>query len=183
MNFSIDVFLIIFLIGILAVAAINDLRFQKIPNMLTYPAMALGLANHCATGGLDGLLFSAGGLTVGLAILIFPYLTGGVGAGDAKLMGAVGATIGPTGAFVAFLFTAIVGGIYAFIILLAKPEYIKGLIRRLGTMLKMSSVSGQFFPIPAGKKEKKPKLCYGIAIAIGTLLYVFLELFGHNFPI
>jgi len=78
MNLSIDVFLIIFLSIILIAAAVNDLRFQKIPNLLTYPSMAIALVYHFIMSGLDGLLFSAGGLAIGIAILILPYLMGGM---------------------------------------------------------------------------------------------------------
>lgn len=178
-----DTFLLIFLTTILVLAAVNDLRFQKIPNLLTFTTMALGLGYHSAMGGLDGLFFSAGGLVLGMAILILPYLLGGMGAGDAKLMGAVGAILGSRGVFIAFLFTAIVGGVYALIILLINTEYSKALIKRSRTMLKTLIVTGQFIPIPAGENENKPKLCYGIAIAGGTLLSVFLELLGQNFVI
>lgn len=178
-----DTFLLIFLTTILVLAAVIDLRFQKIPNLLTYTTMALGLGYHSAMSGLDGLLFSAGGLVLGMAILILPYLLGGMGAGDAKLMGAAGAILGPKGIFIAFLYTAIVGGVYALIIILINTEYLKALIKRLGTMLKTLATTGLFIPVPAGENENKPELCYGIAIAIGTLLYVFLELFEQNFLI
>ena len=179
MNVSINIFLIIFLSGILIAAAVNDLRTQRIPNLLTYPAMGIALGYHFMMSGLDGLLFSAGGLALGIAIFILPYLMGGMGAGDAKLMGAVGAILGAKGVFVAFLFTAIAGGIYALILLVFNRRYSRGLFARQAFML-----TKQFIPIPADESKKKPKLCYGAAIAVGTLLSVFLEFSGYwKFPI
>jgi prepilin peptidase CpaA len=163
------------------IAAVQDMRFQKIPNLVTYPTMSIALVYHFVTNRLDGLLFSAGGLTVGIAIFILPYLMGGMGAGDAKLMGAAGAVLGPRGVFAAFLFTAIIGGVYALILLLIHRQYSKGLITRHVRTLKTFAVTRQFIPIPAAEDEQKPKLCYGIAIALGTLSYMFLELSGHNF--
>ncbi len=181
---SIDVFLIIFLSIILIVAAVNDLRFQKIPNLLTYPSMGIALVYHFIMSGPDGLLFSAGGLALGIAVLILPYLMGGMGAGDAKLMGAVGAILGAKGVFVAFLFTAIAGGIYALILLLVQRRAFKGFWQRQAATLKTFMFTRQFIPIPGDSNEKKPKLCYGIAIATGTLLSVFCELSGYySFPI
>jgi len=58
---SLNIFLVVFLAGILVVAVINDLRFQKIPNLLTYPTMLVGICYHSVINGLDGLFFSAGG--------------------------------------------------------------------------------------------------------------------------
>jgi prepilin peptidase CpaA len=181
MNPSIDIFLIIFLSIILIGAAINDLRFQKIPNLLTYPSMAIAVGCHVMMSGLDGLLFSVGGLALGIALLIFPYL---MGAGDAKLMGAVGAILGIRGVFIAFLFTAITGGIYALMLVLIKRQHFKGFFTRHLTTLKTFIFTQQLIPIPDDQNKKKPKLCYGIAIALGTLFSVFLEFSGYyRFPI
>ena len=174
-----DTFLITFLTGVLVVAVIQDLRYQRIPNLLTYPAMAVALAYHFITHGLNGALFSAGGLALGIAILIVPYLMGGMGAGDAKLMGAVGAVVGSKGVFVAFLFTAIAGGVYALIVLFMNRQYAKGFIARHATTAKTLVFTGQFIPISDKAEKKKPKLCYGVAIALGTFIYMFLELSGH----
>lgn len=176
-----DIFLVILLTIILVVAAVYDLRFQKIPNLLTYPTMGIAIVYHFVINGIDGLLFSAGGLAIGIALLLLPYLMGGMGAGDAKLMGAAGAVLGPGGVFMAFLFTAIIGGVYALILLVISRQYFRGLITRHVRTLKTFAVTRQFIPIPAAEDEKKPKLCYGIAIALGTLSYMFLELSGHNF--
>ncbi|MBC2696680.1 MAG: prepilin peptidase [Desulfobacteraceae bacterium] len=184
MKTEIDLYLIIFLSGILIVAAVNDLLFQKIPNLLVYPAMAVALGYHFVMNGLDGLLFSTGGLALGIAVLILPYMMGGMGAGDAKLMGAVGAILGIRGVFIAFLFTAIAGGIYALILLLVRHQAFKGFWQRHAATLKTFIFTGQFIPIPGDSNERKPKLCYGIVIAIGTLFSVFLEFSGYyTFPI
>jgi prepilin peptidase CpaA len=176
-------FLIVYLGGVLLLAAIYDHRFQRIPNLVTYPTMVIGLAHHCLTNGLDGFLLSAGGLALGIGIFILPYLMGGMGAGDAKLMGAVGSILGPRGVFIAFLFTSLVGGIYALILLLIKLEYGKDCIRRWGTVLKTFIFTGQFVSIPAKKNKDGPKLHYGIAIALGTMSYVFFELLGYQLPV
>jgi prepilin peptidase CpaA len=183
MNLSPDVFLIIFLSAILVVAAVQDLRFQKIPNLFTYPTMAIGLACHGMINGLDGLLFSAGGLALGIGIFILPYLMGGMGAGDAKLMGAAGAVLGLKGVFIAILFTALVGGVYALIILFISRRYFKGFFARYALTLKSFVFTGQFIPIPAAEGEKEPRLCYGVAIASGTLLYIFLDALGYGLVI
>ena len=183
MNFSADPFLTIVLSSILIVAAIIDIRIQKIPNILTFPAIVVGLTYHSVANGLSGFIFSSEGLAMGIAIFLIPYMMGGMGAGDAKLMGAVGAMIGPKGVMIACLFTAIVGGVYALIVLLFNMQYLKGFITRSAITVKAFAFTRNFIPIPADESEKNPRLCYGIAIAIGTLFYVFIEGFGYKFPI
>jgi prepilin peptidase CpaA len=178
-DFNMDTFLITFLTGVLVVAVIQDLRYQRIPNMLNYPAMAGALAYHFLTLGLNGVLFSAGGLALGIAILIVPYMMGGMGAGDAKLMGTVGAVVGAKGVFVAFLFTAIVGGVHALLALLMNRQYSRGVVGRHATTAKTLIFTGHFIPIPDKDEKKKPKLCYGVSIALGTFIYMFLEFSGH----
>ena len=178
-----DISLIMFLGIVLIVATVTDLRFQKIPNILTFPVMVIALTYHGVTNGLDGLLFSAAGLALGIGLLILPYLLGVMGAGDVKLMGAVGAILGARGAFIAFLFTGIAGGIYALIILLIRRKECRAWVTRHATTLKTFLFTGHFIPIPADKDEKTPRLFYGVAIASGTLFSVFLELSGYVFPI
>jgi prepilin peptidase CpaA len=172
--------LVAYLVAILIIAGLNDLKRRKIPNLLTYPTMALGFFFHTLSNGTSGLLFSAVGLFTGIGLLIFPYLMGGMGAGDAKLLGAVGAVLGPKGVFLSFLFTAIAGGIYAVILLLRDPQYVRSFFMRHGFKTGTSAPTGQSVPAPAGRNENKPKLCYGIAIAAGTLFYLISEWTGYR---
>ena len=176
-----DILLIIFLVGVLAIAAVHDLRFQKIPNLLTYSSMGIALVYHGVMNGVGGVLFSAGGLALGIGLFAIPYLMGGMGAGDAKLMGTVGAIVGAKGAFISFLFTAIIGGAYALILLLMSRHYLRGLIARSIVTLKTFVFTKQLIAIPAPKEERKPRLCYGVAISLGTISYIVMQLSGHNF--
>jgi len=180
MHNNIDPFLTLILSSILVVAAITDLRTQKIPNLITFSAMFLGLVFYSITNGWNGLLFSFEGLLLGIGLLIIPYLMGGMGAGDAKLMGAIGAMIGPKGVFIAFLYTAIAGGVYALILLMFNMEYFKDFMKRSSITIKSFAFTRQFISVPAEESQKKPKLCYGVAIAVGTFSYVLLGYYGYN---
>ncbi len=113
---NMDVLLFI-LIVLLTLSVITDIKWKKIPNALTFPVMILGLIAHGFKSGYGGLIYSIEGLLLGIALLIVFYIMGMMGAGDVKLMGAVGSILGPAGVFKAFLFTAIAGGIYALILL------------------------------------------------------------------
>ena len=176
-------FFIIFFACILVIAAAWDLRYQKIPNLLTFPAILFALFYNCATTGFEGLVLSTGGLALGIALLIVPYLMGGMGAGDVKLMGAVGAVLGPRAVFNAFLLTAIIGAVYSVFLLLYQYKYSKTLIARYASMFKTFAFTRQFIYIPATTNEDKPKLCYGIAIASGALWTIWWQVSNHGFLI
>ena len=179
MVFKINPILIFFLSSILVVSAVIDLKTQKIPNLITFPAMIVGIIYHCVISKWAGLLFSLEGLALGIALFIIPYLMGGMGAGDAKLVGAVGAIIGPKGVLLASLFTAIAGGVYALLIFLFNIQYFKDFIERNVLTLKVFAFTKHFIPIPADESIEKPKLCYGLAIAIGTIFYILLDILGR----
>ncbi|MFH2012303.1 MAG: prepilin peptidase [Pseudomonadota bacterium] len=169
-------FLILFLTIILLIAAINDIRFQKIPNWLNYPTMIMAITYHTVMNGVGGLLFSVEGLGLGIAIWLLPYIMGGMGAGDAKLMGAVGALIGPKEVFIASLFTAVIGGIYA-LMMLVLHGYLREYTKRYGKMLKTFFLTREIVYLPPHEKKINPQLCYGIAIALGTLTSIFWRYF------
>lgn len=157
------------LLVILATAAIYDVKYQKIPNILTFSVMLGGIAYHSWFSGIHGCLFSLGGASLGIALLIVFYLMGKMGAGDVKLMGAVGSILGPTGAFNAFLLTAIVGGIYAIIILLFRGRFVD-LMNRMWLAMRLTYLTRSPMAPALAEDRNSPALCYGIAIAIGTSL-------------
>ncbi len=160
--------ILLFLAGVLMIASVTDLRSQRIPNKLTYSTMIFGLVFAGMTSGLAGFLQSLGGIALGLALLIGFYLLGGMGAGDVKLMAAVGSLLGPQGVFEAFLGTAMAGGLYA-LLLLAVKGLLTDALRRFGLMIKTFFLTRKFIYIPPSGKEKAPLLCYGVAISLGTL--------------
>ena len=82
---------------------------------------------------------------------MFSISSGKMGAGDVKLMGAVGSILGPAGVFNAFLFTAIVGGIYAIIILLYKGRFADSM-NRMWQALKLTYLTQS--PIAPEKKRQ-----------------------------
>ena len=173
----------IYLSLILTAAAAIDLRTQRIPNFLTLPSILIALVYYLMSDGTSGLLFSLAGLAAGIGLLLFPYLLGGMGAGDAKLMGAVGAMVGAQGVFISFLLTAVVGGIYALMLLAVKKRYFNGFLRSKLETLKTFILMRQYIPDAIPEKKHRPRLCYGLAIAMGSITYIALDLTGYAFPI
>ncbi len=97
------------------IAAICDARTKKLPNWLTVPGFLAALVFHGVAGGLadgwsgagHGLLYAFGGFGVGFGILLVLWLIGGGGAGDVKLMGALGAWFGAKHTFTLFLVSTV----------------------------------------------------------------------------
>ncbi|HHY46263.1 MAG TPA: peptidase A24 [Firmicutes bacterium] len=107
----------IFAVSIAGIAVYIDLRYRRIPNSLVAIGFLLGLALNLVEMGLKGLLFSLGGGFLGIALLFIPFALGGMGAGDVKLLGALGALVGPRGVFFTMVYGALAGGVMAVLLL------------------------------------------------------------------
>jgi prepilin peptidase CpaA len=108
--------LVLFFVLIVSVA--TDIKNRRIPNALLLPALVLAVILHSISGGVEGLITTAGGLTLGLAMLFPLYAMGGMGAGDVKLLGVVGGFLGPWGAVVAGLATFMAGAVLGIAIII-----------------------------------------------------------------
>ena len=71
-----------------------DWRFRRIPNRLTIPALLAGLVASACLQGWPGAKAALEGAGISLALLLPFVLLRGLGAGDWKLMGALGAFLG-----------------------------------------------------------------------------------------
>jgi prepilin peptidase CpaA len=147
-----------------------DVRTRRIPNLLTLPAAVLGLAAAAAAHGGTGAVSSAAGVAVGL-MLFFPlFALKGLGAGDVKLMGALGAWLGATTVLGVAFYTSLAGGVLA-VALIVKHRYGRQAVRNLWLLLTHWRVSG-LRPLDALTLEKAqgPKLPYALPIAVGLAL-------------
>ncbi len=94
-------------------ASATDLWKFKVYNALTVPTLAMGLAGSAWLGGWDGLRASLLGAGLGFAVLVAFFAMGGVGAGDVKLLTAVGAWLGPYLTYQVAVASALAAGVYA----------------------------------------------------------------------
>ena len=161
--------------AILIVAAVIDGWKLKVPNWLTFPLVFAGWAAGAYCGGFEGLVSSVVGTLVGLGLLLPAYAVGGMGAGDVKLMGGVGAWIGVTATFYAFCATTIVGGVIAVAMVLLRGRWrhhLKQLLQIADEILVLRDLE-VLSDLAAKRKSTMLLLPYGIPIALGTIGYFF----------
>jgi len=156
---------------ILVAGSYTDLRYGKIYNWLTFPGMLVGLAGHAVVGGLVGenqvqlgLAGSAAGLAVGFLPLMLAWLAGGIGGGDAKLMGAVGALTGWRFALMAMMYGFAVAAVMAVAVMIARRvtrDTLGRMWRSLVLVIKARQATDPATP-------QSPKIPFGLALCIGS---------------
>lgn len=155
---------------LLIVAVISDLRARKIPNLLLGIGIIAAFAWNFYFQGLGGLMFSLKGFGVGVVLLVIPFMMGGMGSGDVKLLGMIGAFQGPSYAFSTFIWMALIGGVLAMFYLI-KDGQLLSTFNRLGRGMvnAVKLQQGSVFLNSVEKKEFKVYFPYGVAIALGAL--------------
>ncbi len=160
-----------FILMILVIAVAWDLRSLRIPNAITAPAALAGIGYHVTTAGLPGLKSSVLGLLMGLAILLIPFLLGGLGGGDVKLLAALGAWLGPRGILFAALYGGLAGGLLALGVMVATGE---GAFKFMKTIYDDVVYFVSFGERPPLAERGKRRIPYSLAIAAGTLGFILL---------
>jgi len=159
----------------LALALGFDIRTRKIPNRLTFPAAAAGLSINAYQHGWEGCIASALGLALGVAFLLVPYLLGGIGAGDVKMLGALGALAGPKIVSYGFLFGAILGAMIAAALILLRKFEISDLrsLKQFSISLLLSR--GETIKAAGEGGGSMGTLPYSVPLAGGVLLALVLQ--------
>ncbi len=135
--------------------------------------MLLAFLLNGIQNGWDGLLHSVVGLLVGFSILLIPYLMGGMGAGDVKLLAVVGAMKGSYFVFISALYMALIGGLIGLAIILFR----KGILSRIKFMiLSLCGIRYGMKPKVGIEKSTLQKTYpYGVAIAGGVVMAILLN--------
>jgi prepilin peptidase CpaA len=159
---------------ILVVAAVIDGWKLKVPNWITFPMILCGWIASAIVFGWTGLAWSLVGTAVGLALLLPAYAIGGMGAGDVKLLAGVGAWVGATHTFWAFLISALVGGLIALGMVLYRRRWHHHQAQFWAILTEILVIRdpNQLSAIAAERKSAMLLLPYGIPIAIGTIGYL-----------
>ncbi len=165
MSYAPDLWAAVVLAVALAVAALTDVWKGKVLNAVTYPAIVIGLAVQTSVHGVDGLLVSAGGFAAGFCPMWICWYAGGIGGGDAKLMGAVGALTNWEFAIAAMVFAFAIAALMAVVVMIHKRIVLRTgrrIFRAVWLALIPAAKGG--WPEEAGS----PKIPFGVAVCLGA---------------
>ncbi len=165
------------LIALVLAAAAYDVRYRRIPNWLNMTGILAGIGLNAVVGAhVGGFAFALKGLALGFGFYLALYALRAMGAGDVKLMGAVGAMVGWQNWLGIMLLTAIMGGVAA-VALAARRK-------RLGsTFWNMCFILGEakkLRPAYLGRQELDVKnskslgLPHGAVIAVASIFFLVI---------
>lgn len=168
------------LLAVVLGAAVYDVRYRRIPNWLSLSGVLVGLALNAFLDPVwPGLRLSLMGLGMGFGVYFLLYALRAMGAGDVKLMAAVGALVGWRDWFGTFLITAIIGGAMALILVAAKGR-VKKTLWNLSFILSELKSGRPAYMRKEDLDVRNPRalgLPHGAVIAVGTIF--FLALAAH----
>ena len=157
-------------------AAVIDYRTKKIPNWLTVPSAIAALLFHLVSGGGTGLLWALAGFAVGFALLILPWILGGGGMGDVKLLAALGIWLGPLLILPAFGLGAVCALIMG-VMLMVASTFTSGIST---TQRRFLNKGGAATATAGSPRKYKRVLPFAVPVAIGTWLVLAWMLISNS---
>ena len=163
----------VLLAGMLSICCYTDWRARKLYNWVTLGGALTAIIMNLFFQGTPGLIDSLAGWAVGCMVLIVPYLLGGIGAGDVKLLAAIGAAAGPSFAVKTFLIAALMGGGFSLVLLVKE--------KRLSAALKESFAGLSLLVLTGFRVNTMPALQegtaavtipYGLLLGVSTFLLI-----------
>ncbi len=174
------------LLMLIVAAAVFDVRYRRIPNWLTVSGAVLGVALNTVIGRpggpltgspLAGTMFALEGLALGFGVYFALYALRAMGAGDVKLMAAIGALTGPSNWFGIFVISSITGGVMALLLAFLRKR-VKSTFWNMGFIIgEMTRGRAAFVEKPEldVKHPKSIGLPHGAVIAIGTIFFIAIS--------
>lgn len=161
------------------IAGVLDWRSRRIPNWLTVPALGVGIVINSWLRGWPGAKDSLLGAALGLGLLLPFVLIRSLGAGDWKLVGALGAFFGPSNLIAVLFATALVAGLMALLLVIWKGRFLQTLknIGRLLAALFSFHLPGQELTLEDPQSTKVP---FGVAVAIAVIVYTARQTLGFS---
>ena len=159
------------------IAGWTDWRSRRIPNWLTVPALLLGIAANSLALGWSGAKESLLGAGLGLGLLLPFVLIRSLGGGDWKLVGALGAFLGPPRLIAVLVVTIFVAGAMAVGLVVWKKR-VGRTLRNLGRMLAALFTLHLPGPEVSLDNPESLKVPFGVAVAVAVVLYTVRQVWG-----
>lgn len=152
-------------------AAVTDVWKYQIYNILTWPLLMLGLIYHSLAVEGMGLVPSLLGVSVGFVPMALLYLSGGLGAGDVKLMAGLGAWLGPVVTLQVLFASWLAAGLYAVgVLLLNSVAHGSGRVRYRLPALAPHGSDGQISRLSALPNRRRRLIPFGVMILAGVVV-------------
>jgi len=162
-----------------AIAGWTDWRFRRIPNWLTVSGLLLGIVANSLARGWSGTKDSLLGAGLGLALLLPFVLIRSLGAGDWKLVGAMGAFVGPRHLIAVLIAAVLIAGVMGVILIIWK--------RRVGqTLRNLARMAAAFLALRLPGPDltldnpESLKVPFGVAFALAAILYSARQVWGAS---
>jgi prepilin peptidase CpaA len=155
---------------IAAVAGYTDWRARRIPNWLTAPGLVLGIVTNSLATGWSGTKESLLGAGLGLVLLLPFVVIKSLGAGDWKLVGAIGSCVGPHHLLTVLFIAILVNGLMA-LVMIVRRKRMRQTALNVGHMLASLAtlqLPGQELTLDNPEAVKVP---FGVAVAISVIFY------------
>jgi prepilin peptidase CpaA len=159
------------------IAGWTDWRTRRIPNWLTVPALVLGLAANSLALGWYGAKEALLGAGLGLGLLLPFVLIRSLGGGDWKLVGALGAFLGPPRLIAVLVATILVAGAMALVLVIWKRR-VGQTLRNVGRMLAAMFTLHLPGPEVSLDNPESLKVPFGVAVAVAVVLYTVRQAWG-----
>ncbi|GIC79622.1 hypothetical protein FMO003_38380 [Moritella sp. F3] len=156
----------------LSIALYFDLRYQRIPNKLCLITLLLGLIINTTFNGLFGLGQSLSGAALALVVLLPAFAFRLLGAGDVKIMIAIGALSGPL-IIIWSIAYAIVFGVFTSILIAIKTVGFNGVKLAISRYTDCIYTRTYFKPEPGDMGAVQ--VPYAPALMLGWLLACYLD--------
>lgn len=158
-------------------AAAYDLRFRRIPNWLNIAGALVGIGLNAFLFAHSGAVAALLGLVLAVLLYVPLYLLRAMGAGDVKLMGAVGAIVGPQQWLLIFLCTAIAGGVFGILVSLKQGRLRQTLwnVTILGSELMRFRPPARHHAMLDVRNRRSLRLPHGLAIAAGSFAFLLIR--------
>jgi prepilin peptidase CpaA len=163
---------LLLLIPAILYASWIDYAERRVPNWLNAAILAAGFAAQATFNGWSGVGWGFAGMWLGFGVLIVPWLMHGMGAGDVKLMAAIGVWLGPWLTLWSFAVGAIIGGIVAVAMIVSTGRTVHALTNMQTICTKLRRVDTAFGEFGGARTfgSTSQLLPYGVPLTAGTIL-------------
>lgn len=166
--------IILVLLLFLVVAVIMDFLFDKICNEWILLLLVTGTSYSIWQGGVYGLIWALLSMAVPAAVLYPLFMTGGLGAGDVKLLAVIGSFLKGRDIIICMAVSFLIGAVFSLLKMAAERNFLQRmqyLLSYLHDVFKSGSFKLYAQEIQDRKERKKGKIHFALPVFISVMLF------------